>query len=354
MRVLSKQTGETIIEVLISMAVLGLVLSASYALANRSTQANRQAQERAEALSENSTRIELLKTYLEDDGSVPAGDFCVYRNSSGELKTQTTTGTIPSDAQEYDPADYPNQCKAGPGGRYGTAINKSGDTYIVTTRWFRVAEGGVEELSIEYKTYKASELSYDPDADSAPTDIELPPPACDDTTDNDGDGKIDLADPGCDNADDTTESPDPLTNFAFNGADYSSCVSNVVCYKSGTRVFSCWEYRADYSVADKPNVAAGAYFLTIQYSNGSDNHCDDPWAQPGYEYFIRIYVDGEVRATPHLSSPYQYNSKTSNPINIGDLEPDSVIRIRWVNDSNPSGPPYDANFQINKLKLTKN
>jgi hypothetical protein len=38
---------------------------------------------------------------------------------------------------------------------------------------------------------------------------EPPPPECSDTIDNDGDTKIDLVDPGCESAEDTTEAPDP-------------------------------------------------------------------------------------------------------------------------------------------------
>jgi Ca2+-binding RTX toxin-like protein len=43
-------------------------------------------------------------------------------------------------------------------------------------------------------------------------DVPAPPiPQCSDKADNDGDGKVDLFDPGCDSASDTTEAPDPTT-----------------------------------------------------------------------------------------------------------------------------------------------
>jgi hypothetical protein len=212
MKLLNRQTGETIVEVLISVAVLGLILVSTYVLANQSGQANRQAQERAEALNENSGHLELFKTYLEDEGDLPTstGLFCVYQDSSGVLSIEGGINGIPEDAQADPLTSYPGECKSGPEGRYNTAIRKitdeTGTTYDVITRWDRVSGGGVEELSLLYKLESASTLSstfgFDPDSGISI----IPRPECRDGDDNDGDGKTDHpSDLGCTSPDDNDE-----------------------------------------------------------------------------------------------------------------------------------------------------
>ena len=66
MRWFKHQKGDTIAEVLISVAVLSLILSISYGLANRSTLAVRQSQERSEAQQINNGQLEQLRSYLAD------------------------------------------------------------------------------------------------------------------------------------------------------------------------------------------------------------------------------------------------------------------------------------------------
>jgi hypothetical protein len=236
MKLLNRQTGETIVEVLISVAVLGLILVSTYALANQSGQANRQAQERAEALNENSGHLELFKTYLEDEGDLPTstGLFCVHQDSSGQLSIEGGISGIPENAQEDPLTAYPGECKSGPEGRYNTAIRKitdeSGTTYDVITRWDRASGGGVDELSLLYKLESASTLSstfgFDPNSGISI----IPLPECRDGDDNDGDGKIDHIsvnpptntpgpDLGCTNPDDNDETNPQCVDGEDNDGD---------------------------------------------------------------------------------------------------------------------------------------
>ena len=53
----------------------------------------------------------------------------------------------------------------------------------------------------------------------APARPASPVPQCADRNDNDGDGRADLADPGCDSAQDDSESPDPVLPQCANGKD---------------------------------------------------------------------------------------------------------------------------------------
>ena len=58
---LFSQRGDTIIEVLLAMSVIGLVIGASFGIANRSGQIGQDAQERSEALKLAETQVELFK-----------------------------------------------------------------------------------------------------------------------------------------------------------------------------------------------------------------------------------------------------------------------------------------------------
>lgn len=82
------QRGDTIIEVMIVLAVLGLALSISYATANRSLLNTRQAQENSEATSLVQSQVEALRYIARDTGSnvfTTLAPFCV--NSSFQVKT---------------------------------------------------------------------------------------------------------------------------------------------------------------------------------------------------------------------------------------------------------------------------
>ena len=80
------QAGDTIVEVMVSLAIISMVLGASYAVANRSLRGVQTAQERVEALQIAQTMIETVKQYAtKDDPSVfPAisSDVCFSSNLS--------------------------------------------------------------------------------------------------------------------------------------------------------------------------------------------------------------------------------------------------------------------------------
>lgn len=61
---LKQQRGDTIVEVLLAMAVVGMVLGVAFGIANRSVAVGRSAQERSEALKYAETQVELIKEYV--------------------------------------------------------------------------------------------------------------------------------------------------------------------------------------------------------------------------------------------------------------------------------------------------
>ena len=73
------QAGDTIVEVMIVLAILGLALSISYATANRGIQQSRNAQEHSEALGIIDSQVELLRSYVIGGGnpSTLGSAFCM-------------------------------------------------------------------------------------------------------------------------------------------------------------------------------------------------------------------------------------------------------------------------------------
>lgn len=150
--------GDTILEVLVSITVVSLILGASYALANQSTQANRRAQERSEALKYTESQLEQLKAFLSNRSNSLA--------AAGNLFCMKTDGTPTVDGSYNSPLPlsndfnsdklgnvYPADCKKGPGSLYHLAIFKDGDTYTATSRWLKLGGGGIEEVKILYRLH---------------------------------------------------------------------------------------------------------------------------------------------------------------------------------------------------------
>ena len=72
----------------------------------------------------------------------------------------------------------------------------------------RLLNEGQPRLGVHHGVVGASEQTVCADVDCRAADpCELAEASCDDGLDNDGDGYVDLADPGCGNSDWTTENP---------------------------------------------------------------------------------------------------------------------------------------------------
>lgn len=180
-----KSRGDTIVEVLLSIAVLSLVLTISYGLANTSAQTNIQARERSEAQKLTEQQLELLRGYVSPDQPWEPTFVC-FQEADGAVTTNLA------------------DCSAGTDGRYQSIITTEGDentgvVYIVTTTWNNV-KGGTDEQKLSYKISSTGDIGQTT-AGSLPST-----PECSDGVDNDGDGLNNFpADPGCSSAGDNSE-----------------------------------------------------------------------------------------------------------------------------------------------------
>jgi prepilin-type N-terminal cleavage/methylation domain-containing protein len=176
-----KQRGDTLIEVMIALAIVSSVIGMSYATASRALRTGRAAQERTEALKLVEGQIEILKATA-PNYAVPATNifsagplavtnpsFCV--DSAGVLYNEKVTPALAADL-ELDPLlssvsasgvptgaeVYHKKCALGQDARYKISIIRAGDppgqsTFAIRARWERVG-GGKDEVVIYYKLHQ--------------------------------------------------------------------------------------------------------------------------------------------------------------------------------------------------------
>lgn len=171
MSIRNHQRGDTILEVLICIAVLGFLLAAAFSLANRNQTNARQAQERVEALQIANSQLELFKTYVDLHKLPPNNYFCMEPNDT-IAPIVPGPGIIPASTIPVSPnaaATYPAQCVQG---RYSFALwspSVSGaiqarpDVYAVTVRWQSAGSSVTnEEVKIFYTIYDTQNITFQP------------------------------------------------------------------------------------------------------------------------------------------------------------------------------------------------
>jgi prepilin-type N-terminal cleavage/methylation domain-containing protein len=150
--------GDTLIEVMLAMAVIAMVLASGYNLAGKTIQAGQQAQERSEALKLAEGQVELIKAAAaksRNTAYVSTPMFCLTN-----IDTRVNTGQAARPAIDADNFGQYNTCTAGPGGRYKIGITYAAatsggvdqDTFTVTVRWDRLG-GGRDEVQMLYKAH---------------------------------------------------------------------------------------------------------------------------------------------------------------------------------------------------------
>lgn len=142
------QHGDTIIEVIVVVAILGLAFASSYAIANTSVIKTRNSQEHAEALQNLNSQIEILR-------NADASDIAPTRNGVPFCMDGTVTPT-------FKPVPVTDaSCNVGPddgaGGRYklNVVYTPMGiqDIYTFTASWDGAGGLGPQRERISYKLH---------------------------------------------------------------------------------------------------------------------------------------------------------------------------------------------------------
>ncbi len=178
---LGRQTGDTIIEVLIAIAVAAFAIGTSYSLANRSIEQAISARERNEALNIIDSQIADLKTRFKTDTAAFSAnfsvdsrgtigrwmDFCLKDNpaatSGSNWLPQLNPGiTDETTASNLNVPPYNIECKvAGSSTDFFVDIAASitaqsqpaivKTVYKVTVRWDRIGGGQTNQASVYYR-----------------------------------------------------------------------------------------------------------------------------------------------------------------------------------------------------------
>ena len=148
MRLRLNNRGDTIVEVMVVLAVLGLAIGICYATANRSLQNARQAQENSEASQLLIQQIEYLRTMSGIFAST--NPFCIYNASLYPL-----INSPPKPLSDY--SVYPPQCI---NSFYHVAVQYEGasptstDTFQLSAYWDDVSGQGQDTVTMFYRVHQ--------------------------------------------------------------------------------------------------------------------------------------------------------------------------------------------------------
>ena len=141
-KIKNNQSGETIIEVLIALMILGLVIGSSISLANKSLRGQQTAQERTEASNVAQSVIEVINMYARKD---TAGTTAVFDTSGTKcVSTVFDPDVINGNAfVTYDSSSPDSKCYSGLDNRYFTTVDitipdpalPNTYEYVVNTVW---------------------------------------------------------------------------------------------------------------------------------------------------------------------------------------------------------------------------
>ena len=145
-----RERGDTMVEVLIAIAVVSLILGGAYVTTNRSLQATRAAQERSTALKLAESQIERLKGLVESDatsdlvfGPAAPDPFCISGVSNQPQIESHDDCTVNNSGAPTE--DEP---------KYHISIDRTGNTFVLTTTWANVSGQVDDQLQLRYRVYE--------------------------------------------------------------------------------------------------------------------------------------------------------------------------------------------------------
>ncbi len=134
--------GDTIVEVLLAIAVVSAVLSGAYVATNRSLNGVRQSQERGEALKFIEGQLERLKEAAKKDVD-PAGQVFTTSTNPFCLDDSLVTPQAPT-SPACNQGIYHLEIRR--------TLSSGAYTFAATATWERIT-GGQDQLTIRYRAY---------------------------------------------------------------------------------------------------------------------------------------------------------------------------------------------------------
>ena len=145
------QRGDTIVEVLIAIAVVSMVLGGAYATTNQSLQASRSAQEQGVALKLVESQLEQLKALAATSGglaSAPAS-FCILTTSGTTVPVSTSGAGTPCSLNSAGATASASDQPA-----YQLAITEpTPNNFQINCKWFDVNGKVNDRVQMNYRVY---------------------------------------------------------------------------------------------------------------------------------------------------------------------------------------------------------
>lgn len=144
----NNQRGDTIVEVLISIAVVSLILGGAYVTTNRSLQNTRATEERGNGLKLVESQIEQLKGLVASNpdavfGAGTPASFCI---ASGTVSSSTAA------ACKVDSSGNAPSATTQP--VYSLSIVRSTNTFTVRNQWESSRGTTTEQVTMTYRVYQ--------------------------------------------------------------------------------------------------------------------------------------------------------------------------------------------------------
>ena len=143
----SRERGDTLVEVLIAIAVITMIMGGAYITTNKSLLATRAAQERGNALKLAESQIEQIK------GLVATNPDSLFSGSPPSPFCISDTGTVVAATNAA--------CSVGTGGtptmaqpKFNLSVVRSGNTFTLTETWVNVSGKSTDQIQMKYRVYE--------------------------------------------------------------------------------------------------------------------------------------------------------------------------------------------------------
>ncbi len=143
----ARQRGDTLVEVLVAIAVVSLIMGGAYVTTNRSLLATRAAQERGNALKIAESQIEQLKGFVTTNpdaifGGTAPSPFCI--SSAGAVVAATNAAcTVGTNGQATTSEP-----------RFRLSVTRNANTFTLLETWTNVNGASTDQLQMKYRVYE--------------------------------------------------------------------------------------------------------------------------------------------------------------------------------------------------------
>ncbi len=140
------ERGDTVVEVLIAIAVVSLVLGGAFVTSNRNLQNTRDSEERSNALKMAESQVEQLRSLVSTNpnaifGAAVPATFCISGTSALASSSSFCLVDGSGGVTTAEPA-------------YRLAITRSGNTFTITSSWTKVGSAQQNNVQLKYRVYQ--------------------------------------------------------------------------------------------------------------------------------------------------------------------------------------------------------